>query len=68
MRVHRPPDVLETSMAQTRSMELEKLVLNDPGQFRVLTGDRPTGRLHLGHYFGTLSNRVRLQNLGSPSA
>lgn len=28
---------------------------------RILTGDRPTGRLHLGHYAGTLANRVRLQ-------
>ncbi len=28
---------------------------------RLLTGDRPTGRLHLGHYVGTLANRVRLQ-------
>src|SRR5687768_15837336 len=28
---------------------------------RILTGDRPTGKLHLGHYVGTLSNRVRLQ-------
>ncbi len=31
---------------------------------RVLTGDRPTGQLHLGHLFGTLENRVRLQNDG----
>ncbi len=31
---------------------------------RVLTGDRPTGALHLGHYFGTLANRVRLQRDG----
>jgi tryptophanyl-tRNA synthetase len=31
---------------------------------RVLTGDRPTGPLHLGHYFGTLANRVRLQRQG----
>jgi tryptophanyl-tRNA synthetase len=31
---------------------------------RVLTGDRPTGGLHLGHYFGTLANRVRLQRQG----
>ena len=31
---------------------------------RVLTGDRPTGALHLGHYFGTLVNRVRLQQQG----
>lgn len=29
---------------------------------RLLTGDRPTGRLHLGHYVGSLANRVRLQN------
>lgn len=29
---------------------------------RLLTGDRPTGRLHLGHYVGSLENRVRLQN------
>ncbi len=28
---------------------------------RLLTGDRPTGKLHLGHYVGTLANRVRLQ-------
>src|SRR5689334_6788692 len=39
-------------------------VERDPGSFRVLTGDRPTGPLHLGHYFGTLQNRVRLQALG----
>lgn len=31
---------------------------------RVLTGDRPTGALHLGHLFGTLLNRVRLQEEG----
>lgn len=29
---------------------------------RILTGDRPTGRLHLGHYVGSLANRVRLQD------
>jgi len=29
---------------------------------RILTGDRPTGKLHLGHYVGSLSNRVRLQD------
>ena len=28
---------------------------------RILTGDRPTGKLHLGHYVGSLQNRVRLQ-------
>ena len=31
---------------------------------RVLTGDRPTGQLHLGHVFGTVLNRVRLQEQG----
>lgn len=29
---------------------------------RILTGDRPTGNLHLGHYLGSLQNRVRLQD------
>ena len=29
---------------------------------RILTGDRPTGPLHLGHYVGSLQNRVRLQH------
>ena len=31
---------------------------------RILTGDRPTGRLHIGHYFGSLKTRVEMQNLG----
>ena len=31
----------------------------------ILTGDRPTGRLHLGHYVGSLKNRVKLQNEGN---
>ena len=57
-------DSLGMSAAQARNAVLEELILKDPGQFRVLTGDRPTGRLHLGHYFGTLHNRVRLQELG----
>lgn len=30
----------------------------------ILTGDRPTGRLHLGHYVGSLRRRVALQNSG----
>jgi tryptophanyl-tRNA synthetase len=29
---------------------------------RILTGDRPTGRMHLGHYVGSLANRIRLQD------
>lgn len=31
----------------------------------ILTGDRPTGRLHLGHYVGSLKNRVKMQNEGN---
>ena len=30
----------------------------------ILTGDRPTGKLHLGHYVGSLRRRVQLQNAG----
>ena len=35
-----------------------------PEKYTMLTGDRPTGRLHMGHYFGTIKERVRLQNMG----
>ena len=31
---------------------------------RILTGDRPTGKLHIGHYFGSLKTRVEMQNSG----
>lgn len=31
----------------------------------ILTGDRPTGKLHIGHYVGSLKNRVKLQNEGN---
>lgn len=46
------------------SAQIEAEIEINPGKFRILTGDRPTGRLHLGHYFGTLKNRVELQNKG----
>ena len=32
---------------------------------RILTGDRPTGKLHIGHYFGSLKKRVELQETGN---
>jgi tRNA synthetases class I (W and Y) len=57
------PDTL--AAAQRRSAELEELIRRDATAFRILTGDRPTGPLHLGHYFATLQNRVRLQDLGA---
>jgi tryptophanyl-tRNA synthetase len=50
--------------SQRRSADLEAAIAADPGAFRILTGDRPTGPLHIGHYFGTLANRVRLQDAG----
>ena len=31
---------------------------------RILTGDRPTGKLHIGHYFGSIRKRVEMQNSG----
>lgn len=51
--------------ASDRSATLEERIAEDASQFRILTGDRPTGPLHLGHYFGTLQNRVRLQDAGA---
>ena len=51
--------------AHQRSAELEKLIGADARPFRILTGDRPTGYLHLGHYFASLRNRVRLQDAGA---
>jgi tryptophanyl-tRNA synthetase len=50
--------------ALDRSAAVHQQILDSPHEFRVLTGDRPTGPLHLGHYLGTLTNRVRLQDLG----
>jgi len=38
------------------------VTMETTGKKRILTGDRPTGRLHLGHYVGSIANRVRLQD------
>ncbi len=38
--------------------------MNGPKEKIILTGDRPTGRLHIGHYVGSLRRRVELQNTG----
>lgn len=51
-------------VAVEKSRQIEDDLLVNPHRYRVLTGDRPTGRLHIGHLFGSLQNRVRLQNLG----
>ncbi|MEA1263120.1 MULTISPECIES: tryptophan--tRNA ligase [unclassified Microbacterium] len=52
-----------TATAQ-RSTEVADAVARHPERFRVLTGERPTGALHLGHFFGTIRERVRLQDAG----
>lgn len=49
---------------QKMSDEVKRDLAQHPEHYTMLTGDRPTGRLHLGHYFGTLKERVKLQNEG----
>ena len=51
-------------VALRRSNQIQADLAENPQKYCMLTGDRPTGRLHFGHYFGTLVERVRLQNLG----
>ncbi|MFD0558901.1 tryptophan--tRNA ligase [Stackebrandtia endophytica] len=55
---------MENIVTTTTTLRLPSTVLSAPTAHRVLTGDRPTGSLHIGHYFGSLQNRVRLQNQG----
>ncbi|MGK4219400.1 tryptophan--tRNA ligase [Kocuria marina] len=50
--------------AEQRSAELTRAIDRTPETFRVLTGERPTGALHLGHYFGSIVERLRLQRAG----
>ncbi|MDR1448330.1 MAG: tryptophan--tRNA ligase [Candidatus Ancillula sp.] len=53
------------SAAQSRSKKLEEKIRQNHKAFRVLTGERPTGLLHIGHLFGSIMERVRLQQLGT---
>lgn len=55
-------DTFEAS--KKRSDDIRADLPVHPENYTMLTGDRPTGRLHLGHYFGSIMNRVALQNLG----
>jgi tryptophanyl-tRNA synthetase len=48
-----------------RSAALHERLASHPGEFRMLTGDRPTGALHIGHYFGSIQNRLKLQRSGA---
>jgi tryptophanyl-tRNA synthetase len=61
LSVTKPSSSLQA--ARLRSRDLEVAIGKHPKRFGVLTGDRPTGPLHVGHLFGTLVNRVRLQDL-----
>ena len=51
--------------AQARSNAILEQMATAPGSLRMLTGDRPTGALHIGHYFGSIRNRVKLQRSGA---
>ena len=54
-----------------RRVIIDSILVDKPKGVRIfmkkiiLTGDRPTGRLHIGHYVGSLSERVQLQNTGA---
>ncbi|HEX2212858.1 MAG TPA: tryptophan--tRNA ligase [Mycobacterium sp.] len=50
-----------------RSRDVQTSIAAHPRQHRMLTGDRPTGDLHIGHYLSSLRSRVVLQNLGVES-
>jgi tryptophanyl-tRNA synthetase len=50
-----------------RSREKAESIEREPGRHRMLTGDRPTGDLHIGHYLSSLRSRVALQERGVDS-
>ncbi|MCS4594333.1 tryptophan--tRNA ligase [Brevibacterium sediminis] len=52
------------SATLARMSTLRSEVETQPDTYRMLTGERPTGPLHLGHLFGSVLERVNLQNLG----
>ena len=55
-------DSFEASLR--RSNEIRADLAVHPEKYRMLSGDRPTGRLHLGHYLGSIKNRVAMQDAG----
>ena len=62
------PNERSYETALRRSDEIAADLPQHPEKYRMLTGDRPTGRLHLGHYFGTIKGRVELQDMGVNTA
>ena len=57
------PTELSYEVSLERSNQIRADLPQHPEKYTMLTGDRPTGRLHLGHYFGTLKSRVELQDM-----
>ena len=53
---------LARSIARSREIEADMPV--NPGRYRMLTGVRPTGNMHLGHYFGTMRTWAPIQDMG----
>ncbi len=53
--------------SKKRSDEIKADLGVHPEKYTMLTGDRPTGRLHMGHLFGSIQNRVAYQNMGVKS-
>src|SRR4051812_19404657 len=64
-------DGAESEESYVEALERSKAVAQSlaemPNAHTVLTGDRPTGPLHVGHQFGSINNRVRLQEMGVES-
>ncbi len=70
---HDTPPISHTSESKTfiqakaLSDRIWDQLKEDASKYRMLTGDRPTGPLHIGHYFGSLANRIKLQKMGIES-
>ena len=59
-------NTIATAQRNKQAVAIKKLRLisDNPTKNIILTGDRPTGKLHIGHYVGSLKRRVELQNSG----
>lgn len=57
-------DDASLARSQARSAEIEADLDVNPGRYRMLTGVRPTGNMHLGHYFGTMRSWKGIQDRG----
>ena len=58
------PNENSYEVALQKSNAIREGLAKTPEKFTMLTGARPTGRLHLGHYFGSIKERVAMQNRG----